>query len=81
MSICINAYANKEFRVELKKVHLPIVWLCILLDLSLMLLIYHTVNNLISLKRLLSTLILSDIAVQSLIDRMPVLFLHKQYLI
>jgi len=52
MGICINACANKEFRAELKKVHLSIVWLCILLDLSLMLLIYHIVKNLISVELL-----------------------------
>ena len=76
MGICINAYANKEFRAELKKKGpLPIVWLCILSDLSLMLLIYHILKNLISLERLLSTLILSDIAVQSRADGMTVLFL------
>jgi len=63
MNTCMNAYANKEFRAELKKGHLPIVWLCILSDLSLMLLIYHIVKKLIRLERLFSTLILSDIPV------------------
>jgi arginine exporter protein ArgO len=60
---------------RIKKGHLPIVWLCILSDLSLMLLIYHILKNLISLQRLLSTLIVSAIAVHSRKNGMPVLFL------
>jgi hypothetical protein len=78
---CIAAYANKEFRVELKKVICLLYGFCILSDLSLMLLIYIFLKNLISLERLLSTIILSDIAVQNRTDGMPVLFIYKRYLI
>jgi len=39
-----------------------------------MLLIYHIVKKLISLERLLSMLILTDVAVQIGTDDMPVLF-------
>jgi len=59
---------------RIKKGHFPVVWLCILSDLSLMLLIYHIVKKLISLERLLSMLILTDVAVQIGTDDMPVLF-------
>ena len=51
---------------------------CILSDLSLMLLIYHIVKNLISLEQLLSMLMLSDIALRNRTDGMPVLFLYKK---